>query len=505
LGGGISTLTHPHRLRSSSESCEVENLVAPAKAKSAAGLSLVWLLTCFRDLAYKVWAPVCSALWMTFGDFNLQWQLGRGGFELLGVEGSRLRSRFARFKMDTLPFPRLLCLFYTEFHPIQGPKVIYEIPEGALIHSASPSLGAGLGETKFGASETRLFDFEAVSDFIIPKTQLCDNLLIFTAGSFKVAGYPITIENRKYERNALMFNLCWVFDSHAVINSYEPIISKMAGVLRSLEVENELLSNPDKRKSLLPAMEHILEDLNNICETRITLNSLDIINLKLFPTYRPPPAFEMFDVPVPVAELPTMVDSTWDITTIKLLKHVDGVNHVKRIIALAEVDEALARKSFEHLLYYGCVVMVDLFQYSNVYAVLPSINRTIEDVILQRECMAYLFRPGHTGPSFAKIFSLYCSLKPGLTLHQWIEENQVESLKLDVRRFINFGVLHRFLYRLHKYPVLTHESSGVVPLQLRRYLTGKHHYDEICVEFGFSAQEVDTILSREPDVKYFYR
>ncbi|KAJ9070912.1 Nitrogen permease regulator 2 [Entomophthora muscae] len=410
--------------------------------------------------------------------------------------------------MDSPSFPRLISLFYTEFHPIQGPKVIYEIPEGTLINSVSPTSGTPSGDTKVLLSqvgESRLFDFEAISDYIIPKTQLCENILTFTAGSYKVVGHPMTIENRKYERNALMFNLCWVFDAHAVVNSYEPIISKMAVVLRSLEIENEFLSDHNKRKSLLPAMEHMLEDLNNICEARITLSSMDIINLKLFPSYQQPLNFEMFEVPVPIAELTNMVDSTWDITTNKLLRHIDGVNHVKRIISLSEVDSTLAKKSMEHLLYYGCVVMVDLFQYSNIYAVKPSINRTIEDVILQRECMAYLFRPGVTSPSFAKIFSLYCSLKPGLTLHQWIEENQVESLNLDVRRFINFGILYRFLYRLHKYPVLTQDSSGVLPLQLRRYLTGKHHYDEICVEFGYSSQEMDSILSREPGIKFFYR
>lgn len=169
--------------------------------------------------------------------------------------------------MDNIPFPRLLSIFYTEFHPIQGPKVIYEIPEGTLINSVSPTSGTPSMEIKTGLGymlESRLFDFDSISDFIIPKTQLCDNLLTFTAGSFKVVGYPMTIENRKYERNALMFNLCWVFEAHAVINSYEPIISKMASVLRSLEIENEFLSDHTKRKSLLPAMEHILEDLNNI-------------------------------------------------------------------------------------------------------------------------------------------------------------------------------------------------------------------------------------------------
>lgn len=45
---------------------------------------------------------------------------------------------------------------------------------------------------------------------------------------------------------------------------------------------------------------------------------MDIINLKLFPSYQQPPTFEMFEVPVPVAELSNIVDSTWDITTHKV-------------------------------------------------------------------------------------------------------------------------------------------------------------------------------------------
>jgi len=40
---------------------------------------------------------------------------------------------------------------------------------------------------------------------------------------------------------------------------------------------------------------------------------------------------------------------------------------------------------------------------------------------------------GRIPPSFAKIFSLYCSLKHGLTIKEWIKENNVISYNIDVR------------------------------------------------------------------------
>lgn len=36
-------------------------------------------------------------------------------------------------------------------------------------------------------------------------------------------------------------------------------------------------------------------------------------------------------------------------------------------------------------------------------------------------------------PSFAKIFSLYCSLQYGVVLQDWIETNQIAEYNIDVR------------------------------------------------------------------------
>ena len=51
-------------------------------------------------------------------------------------------------------------------------------------------------------------------------------------------GYPVSIKDDKYERNALLFNMCFVFEKEAETESYEQIVRKMARVLRSLEVRD---------------------------------------------------------------------------------------------------------------------------------------------------------------------------------------------------------------------------------------------------------------------------
>ena len=55
-------------------------------------------------------------------------------------------------------------------------------------------------------------------------------------------GYPVSIQEEKYERNVLLFNLCFVFEKGADTESYEQVVMKVARVLKSLEVA---LANDD--------------------------------------------------------------------------------------------------------------------------------------------------------------------------------------------------------------------------------------------------------------------
>ena len=181
----------------------------------------------------------------------------------------------------------------------------------------------------------------------------------------------------------------------------------------------------------------------------------DAINVKLFPTYpNPTPALD-WDVPVALLDLQHRIDSAWDLTMAKIIPFIDGVCHVKRIAQLADADLDLTRQCMDHLVYYGCIIMIDVFQFSNMYSVRPIMSRMAEDEGLWQECIAYVTRPGFAFPDYPKILHLYSTLRPGKTVSNWIEEHDVDQIGIDPRRFITFGVIKGFLRRLHRYPVLT--------------------------------------------------
>lgn len=99
------------------------------------------------------------------------------------------------------------------FDPEQGPRVSFAAPDAALL------------------------DFDAASEFLIPKAELCNRLVaLAAAGGSEVLGWPVVIESSRYARNALLFNLCFVFAAGCETRPYERIVAKTARVLRDLEV-----------------------------------------------------------------------------------------------------------------------------------------------------------------------------------------------------------------------------------------------------------------------------
>lgn len=378
--------------------------------------------------------------------------------------------------------PRLVSVFYATFHETRGPEVLHEVPDGAII----PSEGTDT-----------LFDFDAVSEYIIPKTALCGRLVTISAGRYKIMGFPVAItDHDKYQRNTFMFNLCCVFDRDADIACYEPIVRKLGRILRSLEEESSFLSQPPQIGAMYRVIEQLLEDLNSYCECQIPIDPANMINLKLFPVYPNPSSVSGHQVPISTVELSQVMDVNWDLTMQKVSPLIDGINNVKRIAELADVNYSLTRKCMEHLLYYGCIIMIDIFQFSNIYSVKPDIDRLVQDTDLQKECIWFVSKSvDKPSISFPRLFALYCNLKHGLNLRDWIEENAVEALNIDVRRFISFGVIKGFLHRVHRYPILVDPTRSRLPPSIKRHLDGRHSFDELCVDFSVSYRELDRVLS----------
>jgi len=119
-------------------------------------------------------------------------------------------------------FPRVAAIFYAIFDPHKGAEVLVQSPDEAITPPSASSL----------------FDFGAVSEFIIPKKETCNKLIsICTPSGYRILGYPVHIPGRKYQRNFLIYNLAFVFHENAEIGSYIPVVKRLAVTFRQLEVK----------------------------------------------------------------------------------------------------------------------------------------------------------------------------------------------------------------------------------------------------------------------------
>lgn len=181
------------------------------------------------------------------------------------------------------------------------------------------------------------------------------------------------------------------------------------------------------------------------------------------------------------------------------------MNSIARIAQLADTDLSLTRRAIQHLIYYGCLVILDIFSFGAIYAPTAEIGGFVVDADVKEECLRYVLVPrlrmgsnsktvragsdsetsqddrGSTSSSIPQqhettssevkaedewhidheaLITLYTSLRQGLTLKNWVLENLDLLSGIDVRRFITFGIIKGFLYRVHKYAIA---ASTVLP------------------------------------------
>jgi len=305
--------------------------------------------------------------------------------------------------------------------------------------------------------------------------------------------------------------------------------------------------------------EMIFEDLNNYCECMIPIGKLsaagsmleccadcfsddsNTINLKIFPTRPPPAPIYAWHVPLSTVQLGTIANSS-DLTLSRIVPHIDGISSVAQIAQLADTDLNLTRKAIAHLLYYNCVILLDIYRYGAIYAPTAEFGAFVEDEDAQDEAIRYVsvgkyrrltqaesqterwaWRSDESGLDRTRLIELYSGLRQGLTLRNWCIDQEVLLLGVDVRRFITFGVIKGFLYRVHKYAIIdtsipaadggharaddsaenaskvvnwrdnrrgSEPESPIVDVSLSEYLNGMHCFDEICTTLQMSEKKV---------------
>ncbi|KAJ5623774.1 Nitrogen permease regulator [Penicillium lagena] len=437
-------------------------------------------------------------------------------------------------------------IFYSKFDTQEGPKVVHQVPDGAI----APSTTA--------PSQPLFLTFADVSFFVIPRQELCGNLLQVCTNGYRILGYPICMKSARYDRNEFIFNFCLVLAEEEDFSTYKSVVQKLADLMHGLEEQSGFLSRDFSKSGegkVYSLCEMLMEDLNNYCECMIPIDDLNTLNIKLFPVYPSPPSVKAWQVPLFTVRYQAFMDENWDLTMQRIVPHINGVNSVRIISILADTDFSLTCRAIRHLLYYGCLFLLDIFSFSAIYAPTAQFSSTIAtDDAMQLECARYVntrfaphprigpsmplqapstaspgrssggagplaspltenapsmsrddsrfdaeeiwpllggseegYNPEHTeapsssegdtpaigqGPRIVDgvgIVELYASLKQGQSVKQWYSQHSRKLANIDIRRFITFGVIKGFLYRVHKYACATGQpapaprSSSTIP------------------------------------------
>jgi len=252
---------------------------------------------------------------------------------------------------------------------------------------------------------------------------------------------------------------------------YESITEKLARYFSSLEMEKEYIFNLMKiyYSEETETMDHhnvnIEPDITTVLKTLyldLTTNSKSIIkiddinlwNLFIENEHEDVPEINDHEVPIPIVDIQSMVNSEWELCLQVIIPLINGVNSVKYIRKYSQIKSSRVKMALQNLLKNDFIKMIDIFQFSNRYRVKKEIYKLYKDRQMQEACVSVSkYDQNLDHPNFSYLFSLYCRLNGGMNLHMFCQEMQLMQKNVDVRQWITFGVLNGFVKRLHAYPI----------------------------------------------------
>lgn len=384
---------------------------------------------------------------------------------------------------------------YSEFDNTVGPRLLGIFPKDAISKE----------------------EFEIFSDYVIVGKHLCEKVITIKTDELHYMNYSIAIDNPKYERNALLFALGFVLTKDANTDSYETVLRKLSNLFLALEIEKEFLFQEARKAKIQNALQVLYGQLVRDKETCLCVDASNYISLKLF---RPPKMMSaIHDYDVPILRYPKSFLSNlpWDLSLRHLLVSLDGVSHVKKIASATAQDKEggkveqssdmgldldCVKLGLQALWSYGCIIVSDRLQFTNVYSVNTKwfdAEETAEKTAILSDVQAFCAMDSDNKPSIARITKILRALQPGVKLKQVIQYSlDISDLSgIDLRKLIAISQEKLLIRRMHEYPIYYNEcdlsgkrSAEFIDPCLAGCLDGSECLDSICCSLGKAQKEI---------------
>lgn len=221
--------------------------------------------------------------------------------------------------------------------------------------------------------------FDATCEYIITGNELTGQIISLSTHNVHIIARPTIIQDARYERNSLLFSVGFVIRRLADPSPYRPLLSRLASVLRSMEVESRFLSSPSTKPRIQQFLDTIVPSLNSPgAKCHLLLDEANALHLQYFP---PPkehaPPVPKFVVPVLLRPEHMLQSLDWDLTINWIVPHINGIKHAKLIAESSKVDEAMVLSCLRVLRHHNVLACVDIFRYSNIYESTPKAQQML--------------------------------------------------------------------------------------------------------------------------------
>ncbi|PVU96508.1 hypothetical protein BB559_002364 [Furculomyces boomerangus] len=463
--------------------------------------------------------------------------------------------------------PQIYAIFLVKFHPVQGPEIDFVIPKEKTLEFTSTSSSTKktterdkqeqiyterssnqfllpsieqpvsidqnpilLSKTKSNLKKEKPYyyentqdediktiDFNAISSILMPKQILYEKVIKVASKSCVVLGYPVGVSG-SYERNYFIFNVCFVFKDSVDSSLYNVVVKRFGQLMKGLEIKMGFLRNRIFKSSLKLLIEKLMQDLNMFGESQILIklpaaptlqeHSSVEFNIKLFPSFEKIIEINSYDVPILIVDANDIIQEgeDRDMGMERVVRHINNINHVRRISQLTDMNENRVILILQHLQYYGCIKFTEIFQFCNSYLATSELNKLLESDEMQENCIKFVTAKNtksYNMPSIIFIFRLYGMLKGDKPISDWMISEDVNWNQIDIRKFIMFGVLNGLIRQIRTYPVLLDYKKATElgwNMEMLSLLDGTRHLDEVAFVLGTETISLRSTLEKYPEL-----
>lgn len=333
-------------------------------------------------------------------------------------------------------------------------------------------------------------DFLKISEFVIPRTELCDNLISLKLGNAYLMGFPIHLKNPNYERAKFQFNFCLLIsDSDYEKNFliYELLLKKIAKTFESIEIDAKYEFIKNNRNIINTFFEKLYQSLikkEQVISIYIDMKKIseeveeDLVMdnfyffFKFIDFSKAKEEVLPYQVPVWLKYIDEKDEMYFENSVKAIVEQIDGLSHVKKIAAKLEYDIHYVTYIIYNLYLSDCITLIDIFQYVNIYKATSNLKNFYNKSFLnefQNFCNINLnlFNNRHKHKQILKVyleekgddncadlndmmlFSLYCELTNSTDVSEFLFK--VKNCGINIPLFIAFGVYKKIIRRVHIY------------------------------------------------------